>query len=117
MDKKSTVLLLGLVLAVVALGLGFFAASDGKKAAVVSCETDGKSHTIQITDSKPSDADVRATVCDTLTFLNDDKNVREIGFGVHDKHMEYDGISEKILSKGKKFTVSLNQTGTYHWHD
>jgi hypothetical protein len=42
---------------------------------------------------------------------------REIGFGVHDKHVAYDGISERILNQDESFTITLDKTGRYHWHD
>jgi len=33
------------------------------------------------------------------------------------KPMPYDGVAERFLNKNESFTITLNATGTYHWHD
>ena len=52
-----------------------------------------------------------------LTFKNIDPTTREIAFGPHAQHVPYDGVAERILSQGQSFTITLNQTGNFQWHD
>lgn len=56
-------------------------------------------------------------MCDTLTFTNKDAIAREIAFGPHEHHVPYDGVAERVLNKNQSFTVTLNQTGNFRWHD
>ena len=55
--------------------------------------------------------------CETLTITNLDDAHRMIAFGVHNNHVAYDGISEYSLSRGKDFTITLVQKGTFIFHD
>ncbi len=77
----------------------------------------GFSYMVHISDSKVSDTNVKAKLCDKIMFMNSDKITREIGFGQHDKHVSYNGINQKILNEGQMFTITLNQIGDFHWHD
>lgn len=56
-------------------------------------------------------------LCDTLTITNQDPIDREIAFGPHEDHVPYDGIAERLLEQGQSLTVTLNQVGTFHFHD
>lgn len=115
MNRKTTVWLLGLVVLVLAAG-GFFAMSQGSSDP--GCRhTTGDAHTVVISNSKPSTSHVYGKLCDTLTFRNKDDITREIAFGNHDHHVPYDGVAEKVLNQNQSFTVTLNQVGTFHWHD
>ncbi|CAN5404824.1 hypothetical protein BH10PAT3_BH10PAT3_8650 [soil metagenome] len=58
-----------------------------------------------------------AQLCDTLTFINEDDKAREIAFGPHPKHENYGGESEVTVRKGRPKTITLNQSGTYLFHD
>jgi len=116
MDKKTTTLLFGLVLLVLGLGLGIALTGRGDSPDV--CR--GKKtqvFTVVIRNANPSHAAIDAKLCDKITFTSNDAATREIGFGDHDNHVPYDGISERILNKGDSLSITLNQTGTYHWHD
>lgn len=103
-------LIMAAVVAVVAMGLQ-------RTSGDAACTGRGSQHTVIIHNGSVSDSGVQAHRCDTLVFRNTDHVTREIGFGPHDTHMPYDGVSERFLNKGESFTVTLNTTGTYHWHD
>ena len=74
-------------------------------------------HEITIKNNKAEPEHVSANRCEVLKVTNLDTAGRLMAFGVHDKHMSYDGISEKALSKGQSFTVTLIQTGNFLVHD
>lgn len=58
-----------------------------------------------------------AKLCDKLTIANEDNQLRLVAFGVHEHHTPYDGITEELLAKGQSLTVTLNQAGTFLFHD
>jgi len=117
MDRRMSVLIAVLIVLVVgaALAVGL---SGGRTAADV-CTAAGQptSHVVVISHGKPSVSQVQAAQCDKLTITNKDSAAREVAFGVHDHHTAYDGISERVLAKNQSFTITLNRTGTFHWHD
>ncbi len=77
----------------------------------------GQSHSIMIMNDKVEPAQTTGQLCDTLTITNMDDITREIAFGMHQKHVFYDGIEERSLKKDESFTITMNQTGTFHFHD
>jgi plastocyanin len=81
------------------------------------CSNRGVSHTVTIQDKimKPKHTD--AKLCDTLTIVNKDNELRLVAFGVHDHPVAYDNVSEKPLKKDQSFTITLDKTGTYIFHD
>jgi plastocyanin len=117
MSRRTLVILITLVIVVVGAALGFGFA--GGKSAAGDCRpgAGSVSHTVTITNSQVSNADVHGRMCDTLTFVNKDRLTREIAFGPHDDHVPYDGVGERVLNQGQSFTITLNQLGKYHWHD
>lgn len=58
-----------------------------------------------------------AKKCDTLTFSNQDQEVRELTFGEHPEHKTYAGETEYIIRSGKNKTITLSESGTYRFHD
>lgn len=117
MNKKTSLLLLALVFLTAggAIGLAVGTSSGDKHD-----ECGGHaSYTfmVDIHDGSVSNTDVKGRMCDKIMFTNDDKLTREIGFGPHDEHTPYNGVSEKILNQNDSFTISLNEIGTFHWHD
>jgi len=77
----------------------------------------GTTHTVAITNDKLSETHVNAKLCDRLIITNNDRKTREIAFGAHERHTEYDGISEKFLNQGQSLQVQLINVGTYLFHD
>jgi plastocyanin len=98
---------------------GSFLSSKTKaeQADAVTCDKLGADHQVTIKNDTLAPAHVTAEACDTLTITNADNKVRDMAFGVHDHHVEYDGISVKTLAKDQSFTVTLNKKGTYLFHD
>jgi plastocyanin len=82
-----------------------------------TCQKKGASHIVTIKDSKVEPAHTDGKLCDTLTIKNTDDILRFIAFGQHDEHQPYDGVSEKTVEKGQEFTVTMNQAGSYKFHD
>ena len=74
-------------------------------------------HKATIKDDKVSPQNTIGKLCDTLTITNLDPQTREIAFGKHEKHIEYDGVIEEPVESGKSLTVTLNKTGDYIFHD
>jgi hypothetical protein len=104
-----------LVIASVIFALAF--ANRNSVQGSASCAVKGKSHSVVIVNDTISPKRVDAKLCDTLAITNRDAKTREIGFGEHDQHKAYDGVSEKYLHKDESFTITLNETGEYHFHD
>ena len=106
------------VAALVVVGVGFMVSQSRSTSAENTCKgVASESHQVMIMDSKASPDHVTGKVCDTITITNMDNVAREIAFGPHEDHVAYDGVAEKVLNLGQKFTITLNKTGSYHYHD
>jgi hypothetical protein len=77
----------------------------------------GERHVITIQNDTVSPAHFTGKLCDTVTVTNQDPVEREIGFGQHDHHTPYDGVSEKVLSQDQGFTFTLSEKGNFGFHD
>ena len=117
MKQRTTIATIVLIFLAVGTTLGITAGkSDGNRQDFCA----GKSsytYMVNIHDGKASDDYVRGKFCDKIMFTNSDKVTREIGFGDHHSHAPYDGFGEKVLNQGQSFTIVLNQTGMFTWHD
>lgn len=117
MNRGISALMVVLIVVVAggALALGL----SGSHSAANSCKSSAApvSRTAVIQDSKVSSGHVYAKLCDTLTITNKDKALREVAFGAHDRHASYDGVAERVLQHDQSLTITLDKTGTYHWHD
>ena len=106
------------VLVGLSLGVASMQLLNGKSTADACRGTQGHSYSVMIMDSKVEPAGtVQAKLCDSITFTNMDDIAREIAFGPHEDHVPYDGVAEKVLNKDQSFTITLNQLGSFHWHD
>ena len=74
-------------------------------------------HIITIENDVANPTNTVARQCDTLTIINKDDETREIAFGLHENHVPYDGVAEKLLAKDQSFTVTLIQIGNFRVHD
>jgi cytochrome o ubiquinol oxidase operon protein cyoD len=81
-----------------------------------ACHGVNANHKVTISKGKVSPGNTTAHLCDTLTFINEDNTVY-IAFGEHLKHTPYGGEEEVTVRKGRPKTMTLNQTGTYQFHD
>ncbi len=82
-----------------------------------ACQVVHTNHKLTITNGKFSPLQTKANLCDTITFINEDDKVRDIAFGPHPEHQNYGGQSEVNVRKGYAKTITLNQAGTYQFHD
>lgn len=82
-----------------------------------ACQSVHDSHKVTITNGKANPFHTQARQCDTLTFINEDGTVRDIAFGPHPRHDVYGGESDVTVRKGYAKTITLNQSGTYLFHD
>lgn len=81
------------------------------------CTEKGQSRLVIIKEGLAVPASTNARLCDTLTIKNTDAQIRLMAFGVHDNHQPYDGVTEKVLDENQSFTVTLNQPGSFKFHD
>jgi len=82
-----------------------------------ACEGMHTTHKVVIKDGLVSPLHTEARVCDTLIFINEDGQMREIAFGEHPHHGVYAGESELAVRKGRAKTITLSETGIYKFHD
>lgn len=107
------------LLIVVVVGTALVLGLRGSHSAANGCNATGTpaAHRATIKNGEVSNDRISGRLCDTLTIVNQDDISREIAFGLHDHHEPYDGVTERVLGKGESFTVTLNQVGSFRWHD
>ena len=82
-----------------------------------ACRRTGVNHNVTIKNGLITPRHTQAKLCDTITFINQDKEVREMTFGVHPEHQSYGGIEEIRVYKGYNKTMTLNTAGQHLFHD
>ncbi len=82
-----------------------------------ACHGQYANHQVTIKNGLVTPQHTNAQKCDTLTFLNEDTEVRELAFGEHPEHKAYAGETEYIIRAGKTKTITLSESGTYLFHD
>jgi hypothetical protein len=126
MVKRSKVLKIGLMVigAITLMILTIWGAIwvsniDNRKAAAAFPKCTGKhaAHKVMIQNDKMVPAHTDAKRCDTLEIMNLDDKQRIIAFGRHEKHIAYDGVSERYMPQNAKFEVTLIQPGNFLFHD
>jgi hypothetical protein len=81
------------------------------------CAPGQPNNLVIIKNDKVIPANTIAKRCQTLTITNHDTDQRLIAFGLHEKHVPYDGVTEQFLATGQSLTVTLVQTGSFRFHD
>lgn len=115
MSRRLYVFLVAMV--IVAIGGALVLGLRGHGSADV-CKATKVIHKVVIArDHVTPSGTIRASLCDRLEITNQDAEAREIAFGPHERHVPYDGVAERVLNKGQSLTITLNKSGTYHWHD
>lgn len=78
----------------------------------------GKTITIEITDREFKPAELSATLCDTLVFINHGVRPHQPAVGPHPYHTLFPGFDSKIpLKPGEQFSIQMNRLGTFPFHD
>ncbi|HSX28599.1 MAG TPA: hypothetical protein VLF60_04085 [Candidatus Saccharimonadales bacterium] len=113
----GALLALGVVGIVAKYATHYLQTKSDAQAASLTCAKTGTAHQVTITHNVMQPARVLAKRCDTLTITNTDDVLREIAFGAHEHHEAYNNVSEQPLQYGQRFTITLNQTGDYTFHD
>ena len=88
---------------------------EGKKTG--ACQEIGANHKVIIGNGAISPRQIKTSLCDTLTFISQDDILHEIAFGLHPNHETYAGEGDLHLRTGRNKTITLNQSGTYQFHD
>lgn len=119
--KRTAFIMSGFIIGagVVAGGVSVVAGNylSQPEAKIEDCSQSYTKHEVTIQDKKARPYKVNAKQCDQLTITNLDKTERDMSFGVHDKHVAYDGIESRLLRPGESFTINLNRSGEYTYHD
>jgi hypothetical protein len=87
------------------------------KSETSTCSGNQQTHSVEIKNNAITPSRITAKLCDTLQVTNKDEKYRLIAFGEHENHRPYNGISEKGLAKDQSFSVRLNQSGNFLFHD
>lgn len=82
-----------------------------------ACQVVKTNHIITIKDGKASPILTQANQCDTLVFMSEDAGTRTITFGQYPEHETYSGENDIAARKNYPGTITLNQIGTYTFHD
>jgi hypothetical protein len=91
--------------------------SAKEQAKTKNCQATNTSYRVFIASGRASPTHTQAKLCDVLSIINHDSQSYLVTFGKHDAHQTYDGITEKLLNKGDILTVTLNQAGSFTFHD
>ena len=85
--------------------------------ATTVCKQKNINHIVTIQNGKVSPEHTDGRLCDTLTIKNHDNVTRFMAFGQHDHHQSYDGVSKDTLNQNESFTITMDQTGEFMFHD
>lgn len=113
----GSIALVGLIIVIVTTLAKQALGNEKQSRTKVECSQPGTEYLVTIQNGQPTITDIQAKTCDQLTIMNSDDQLRLIAFGVHEDHETYNGITEQTLEKNDKFTVTLNETGRYTFHD
>lgn len=110
----AALLIAGIIYGVSALSRDALPAEEKQ---AVTCNATGTEYVVTISGGKLSTYNLNTKLCDTLTIVNSDDQLRLMAFGVHEKHQTYSGVTEETLKPGERMTVTLEQAGTFTFHD
>lgn len=93
--------------------------AEGEGIAHIGHETTGacqglkENHKVTIRNGQVNPVQTQANQCDTLTFINEDSQVRVLKFGPQ----SYGGEFDQTVHKGRPESITLNQIGSYTFKD
>lgn len=82
-----------------------------------ACQGVYENHKVYIKTGLVTPKETVAHLCDTITFIDQSNNDVKIGYGEHDSHSTYGGIKEFSITKIRPQTITLNQAGTFEFHN
>jgi len=112
------VAVVAVVVLAVAASSAYLSRQDRTAQAGPACSSGAHAnHRVVIQQGKVTPEHTTAPRCDTLTITNLDSTGRLLAFGPHEHHVPYDGVAERVVSKGQSLTVTLVQAGNFRFHD
>ncbi|HSH18120.1 MAG TPA: hypothetical protein VK978_01930 [Candidatus Saccharimonadales bacterium] len=81
------------------------------------CTAAGRDIQVSVGREGFSPRNLAAERCDRLVFINKSGQERRIAFGLHDRHVQYPGFSERLLVPGSSVSVVLTAAGNFVFHD
>lgn len=82
-----------------------------------ACQTKGTNYKIILTNNKANPTSIKAKLCDTITFVNNDAMAHTITFGSYSNHSDYASVPEVTVRKGRNKTITLIVSGSFQYHD
>lgn len=82
-----------------------------------ACQGNKNSNLVIIRNATVSPLSINANRCDTLTFINEDKQERTVTFGVYPARESYGGEYEIVLHSDDPETITLNESGQFNFYD
>jgi plastocyanin len=113
------IFIFAIILGVIFFGLSRTGIFQLPTSASVDCSEISDYKTIEVkVGEKFTPADIKAKICDRLTFVAVDNAGRWPAVGPHPTHSSYPGFDALYdLKKGESYTVVLNKPGSYNFHD
>jgi len=82
-----------------------------------ACNANKVNHIVTVSEEGVSPSYTSANLCDTITFINQDKVTRELVFGTYTQNVSYGGEDKVVLDDGRPETITLNQDGNFVFYD
>jgi len=81
-----------------------------------ACKNLGENHKVTFSSGTITPVTTDAKLCDTITFINEDTEARDISFRAHPVKDSYAGQEARVTNRRPK-TITLNEAGSYLFHD
>jgi cytochrome o ubiquinol oxidase operon protein cyoD len=82
-----------------------------------ACQGQHTNHQVTISRSEASPVHIKASKCDTLTFMSGDNKAHQIAFGAYPQNLSYAGETKLAIQKGYNQTITLSESGVYQFYD
>ncbi len=82
-----------------------------------TCQSNSNTVIVELRDNQFVPSAVKATRCDSLVIINNDKIAHEPALGQHPEHIHYPGFAERPLAPSQSMSFQLSQAGDFELHD
>jgi cytochrome o ubiquinol oxidase operon protein cyoD len=82
-----------------------------------ACKEVKTNHKVYIIDGVVVPSVISANKCDSLSFINEDEDLKIITFGIYPERAAYAGEIEIEVESGKSETLTLSDSGTFNYYD